>query len=242
MFRVAVCDDEPAICLQVKLLVQWIGVDLAVEMVVSTFHSAEDFCRAWERGEEFDLIFLDICLKTETMNGVSLGSWLRFKKNNQRIQIVYMSARTDYAMELFKNRPLDFLVKPLNYEKLFPVMELALRLQAEEDLVFSYYANRTLYRVPLKSILYFESQGRKISLYSRPKVHNGSFYSSMYELERQLRKRGFFLINKSCLVNFFQVKSFSYDKVVLLSGKSLTISQSRREAVEQYRKFITRVE
>lgn len=44
-------------------------------------------------------------------------------------QIVYISGKSEYALELFDINPLNFLVKPLNYEKIEKVINKYLKLR-----------------------------------------------------------------------------------------------------------------
>ena len=47
---------------------------------------------------------------------------------NEMTQIIYISGIESYAMQLFQNRPMDFLVKPVKQERVDHIMEEYLRL------------------------------------------------------------------------------------------------------------------
>lgn len=41
---------------------------------------------------------------------------------NEITQIVYVSALEEYAIQLFQNRPMDFLIKPIKQEDIDKIM------------------------------------------------------------------------------------------------------------------------
>lgn len=72
-----------------------------------------------------DLLFLDIEFG-KGMDGVKVGEMLRADLANEAAQIVYVSAVEDYAMRLFRNRPMDFLPKPVKRQDIERVMNMEL--------------------------------------------------------------------------------------------------------------------
>ena len=46
------------------------------------------------------------------MSGIELAERIRNELHNDYMQIVYVSSKQSYAMELFESHPLHFLVKP----------------------------------------------------------------------------------------------------------------------------------
>ncbi len=72
-------------------------------------------------GTNYDLLFLDIELPQ--INGVAVGRYIRETIKNEIIQIAYISSKQKYAMELFEMHPINYLVKPLTYEKIAKVID-----------------------------------------------------------------------------------------------------------------------
>ena len=62
--------------------------------------------------QQYNLLFLDIELE-EKINGIFVGKKIRMDLRNEITQIVYVSALEEYAIQLFQNRPMDFLIKPI---------------------------------------------------------------------------------------------------------------------------------
>lgn len=110
MFHIAICDDEVILCRQIeKYLEEYIARNLVKTEI---FYSADKLYDALNKGEYYDLIFLDI--EFQLSNGVEIGQRIRMELECEKVQIVYISAKQSYAMELFPIRPMNFLVKPIS--------------------------------------------------------------------------------------------------------------------------------
>ena len=101
MFCVAVCDDEKTVCQQIKSFLE--PYCKKGEFEVHIFTSGEALYEAVSAGTRFDLIFLDIELKL--MSGVAVGQKIREELCDEEVHIVFISGKTEYAMELFAIRP-----------------------------------------------------------------------------------------------------------------------------------------
>ena len=101
--QIAICDDEDKICLQLKDILGSISDEKSVEFIIQIFQCGEDLCKSL-KDKDYDLIFLDIELPK--INGIEVGKYIREKLNNEIVQIAYISAKTEYAMELFDYRPI----------------------------------------------------------------------------------------------------------------------------------------
>ena len=97
--NIAVCDDEIKICSHVENILINILAHKFFEYNIDVFYSGEALCEEMER-TKYDLVFLDIELPK--MNGVEIGKYIRDTKNDNITQIVYISSKQEYAMELFK--------------------------------------------------------------------------------------------------------------------------------------------
>ncbi len=72
----------------------------------------EEYLKFLAEEAPVDLLFLDIKFE-DGMDGIAVGKELRADLKNEITQIVYISGLESYAMQLFQNRPMDFLLKPV---------------------------------------------------------------------------------------------------------------------------------
>ena len=108
--KIAVCDDEVEICALLEMMLIDIFRDKGMSCEAESFYTGESLCKEFER-RKYDLIFLDI--EMDGKSGIDVGRFLRDELGNETVQIVYISAKTEYAMELFEFHPMNFLVKPI---------------------------------------------------------------------------------------------------------------------------------
>jgi DNA-binding LytR/AlgR family response regulator len=227
MFRVAICDDEPVICSQIENIILNCQFIINKEMEIEVFYSGEELCAFIENGYVFDLIFLDIELKL--INGIETCKKIRNEYKDEITQVVYISGKQGYAMNLFESRPLNFLVKPLNEEKIMKNVKKAIQLAEKGNSFFEFKVGKTQYRLKLNDIMYFESNNKKIKVITINE--NYEFYGKIPDIMKMLPEKSFIAVHKSYFVNFLFVKESQYEYLILINGKSLPISKPCRKHV-----------
>lgn len=234
MFNIAVCDDEMEICSQVERMILDYGKETELELEVEVYTSGEELYSELVRregsgaeGGPIDLIFLDIELKA--LDGIDVGRKIRQEMKNERIPIVYISSKQGYAMELFENRPLNFLLKPLEKERISHEIEKAMELANRAKQYFEFHRGKEYSKVPFSQILYFESVGRKIRLVTESGEYE--FYGKLPQVCSHLDEKEFLQIHQSRVVHIPHIKSYRYEQVIMTSGEELSISQPYRKAV-----------
>ena len=225
MVRIAICDDDGFICDQLEDLLHIYGTTIVEEMDIESFLSGEELCQRLYEGIFFDIIFLDIELKL--LNGIEVGKIIREQMSNEITQIIYISGKENYAIQLFKIRPLDFIIKPLTYDKITAPLKHALKIINGNKKLLSYKKGQTSYKVPINDIIYFESKSRKVNIITVKEVD--TFYGSLEEIAERLPY--FIYIHKSYLVNYNYVVKIEYHQLTLLNNIVLPISQNRRKKV-----------
>ena len=95
-------------------------------------------------------------------HGISAAK--RIREYDKNTLIIYVTSHENHMQESFEVRPFRFLVKPVS-EKLF---ETCFKSAYEEvycgDSYFRYSYQRVNHKIPMREILYFESNRRKVSI------------------------------------------------------------------------------
>lgn len=229
MLRIAICDDENSICNQLEEILDMLEKKFSKKLQIDIFYSGEELSSHLSKDNYYDIIFLDIELKE--MNGVEVGQVIRDKMLNETTQIIYISGKETYAMELFKVRPLDFIIKPFSYEKIQKVLETALRIIQKDEKVFQYKSGHTKYNLPIRDIIYFESRNREVIIHTV----NGTevFYGRLKDIYEYLNKLKFIQIHKSYLVNYNYIVKLEYHQVTMSNNVVLPISQANRKKTRE---------
>lgn len=229
MFKIAICDDVPSVCSDLKAMIMDMKNDLIYkEITIDTFYSGEALIDNIKEENLYDLIFLDIEL--EKINGVEVGHIIREQMEDYVTKIIYISSKDIYDRQLFDVQPLHFLKKPIDSKKVFDDIQLAMKISEKENRNFEFKSFRNTIKVPYRDILYFESRGRKVFLVGTK--NNYTFYGNIKDLEEVLPK--FFIHpNRSYFVNYEFVTCFKFEELIMTDGSIIPISRNKRKEIRE---------
>jgi len=238
---IAICDDEIQIgTLLEKDLIEILD-SINIKYEIDVYYTGEDLYNKMESGVHYDLIFLDIEFAQNAINGVEVGKLIRDAQKNNLVSIVYISWEKNYAMELFDIRPLHFLVKPLNYEKIEKIIRTYLDISGLLSGVFTYKIGHDTFKARVKDIVYLENRERKIIIVFSD-GRSEEFYGSLKEVyEEQLKGFDFIFIHASYVVNYDHITKVEYNQLFINnSALPLPISKHRRNDVRENYYAITK--
>jgi len=234
-YKIAICDSDEVIGFQIEDYLMQISKSYNITFEIEVYFTGERLCNALKNGTHYDLIFLEVEFgkMSECLNGIQIGTKIREEYNDMITQIVYISANTKYALELFQNNPLGFLVKPLNGDCILKVIRKLLNLAAPHSNAFIYYFCRDSFKIKVNDISYLCSEGKKVIIY----LNNGELVSYYGSLEKayteQLIRYDFLYIHRSYIVNFDYISAFQYMNVLLFNEKVLPISRLKRKEIKK---------
>lgn len=226
--RAIICDDEKSTCSELEEIILKYAKEKRVPLVTEVFYSG-DILLDYLKREKINILFLDIELPGK--DGVMVGKYIREVLEEENIFLVYISSKENYALQLFQNRPFDFLVKPIEQAKIYHVLDNICRISGKNSAEFKFQVQNSTYCILYKDILYFQSDGRKINIVMKKEVR--TFYGKLNEIEEKLPENLFLRIHKSYLVNKSYVKGFTYEWVKMLNGDVLNISKINRADVRR---------
>ena len=231
MINIAICDDNITTTGELETMLQEIARKHFIQSETEVFWDGKKLAESVERGACFDIIFLDIEMGKE--DGITVAR--RIMEWDKNILIIYVTSHESYMQESFAVRPFRFLVKPVGESKLEKCFLEAYEEVSGNDSYFRYSYQRMNHKIPIRDILYFESNRRKISIVTQ----KGDFelYGKLNEIEESLKisKAAFLRVHQSYLVNYKYVEGLGYDFVVMDNGKRISISEDRRKRIsEQY--------
>lgn len=229
MFRIAICDDEQAICSQIENILLLYSKRTCLEVDIIVFYSGKELYKYIESGHGFDLIYLDI--EMELMNGLEVGKKIRNTMKDHKTEIVYISGKDGYDRQLFDVQPLHFIPKPINPKMIIEDLNLAMLRADKLGGIFTYRKTIETYKVPIKDIIYFESMDRELRIVTINK--EDIFYGAIQQIFETVAKYQFIKIHRCHIVNYRHIAIFKYNEVIMSNGMRLPISQSRRKEVRE---------
>lgn len=229
MYKIGICDDNIAVGAEIeKYLLECASTENFEDIEIEVFLSGEDLCRAIRNNSNiFHLLFLDIELGD--LDGISVGNILRKEMKNEITQVIFISYTQEYAMQLFKVRPMDFLIKPITYNKIYDIMQIYRNLFSGKKMFFEYKKGRNSYQIAQSEIICIKCEGKKICLVTnREEI---MFYGKMADVSKQLDSVKFWTIHKSFIINVDFVFSFGRDEIRMMNGDKLPVSKTYKKEV-----------
>ena len=172
-----------------------------------------------------DILFLDIELYEKS--GIDVGKYIR-NGDDYTTHIVYVSSKQEYAMQLFRLQPLDFLIKPVSKEQVKEVLERSMKQRMQSGALFEYQKGSVYYQVPCRDILYFMSNDKKVNIITKDGIVG--FYGKLKDVADRL-PAGFLMIHQSYIINSDYVSEYTYENVKMQDGTLLNISKPYRKTV-----------
>lgn len=185
-------------------------------------------------GNKTDLLFLDINMPE--INGINFA-----KSLSDPPAIVFTTAYREFAANGFELQAVDYLVKPISFERFLKAVNHYLKLygksvemtaasirEKSEDKFILLKDSKKTHKVYLNEIKYIESDGDYIRYYllSRKIMVRGSLASMEVTLPSSL----FLRIHNSYIINLKKVNAVTLYSVEI-DGTELPISRSHKEKV-----------
>jgi len=228
--RCLIVDDEP---LAIKLISSHIQQIEAMEIV----SSCKNALQALEilRKEQIDLMFLDI-----HMPQISGLDFLRTLTHPPKV--ILTTAYREYALEGFELDVVDYLLKPITFERFLksvnkyfermenPVLFYTSAKPLPEENFILIKDNKTIFKIFLKDILYIEAYGEYMKIHTSGKVHLSR--ETMHDLEERLPHSHFLRVHKSFMVPIQKITAYTAFSV-FIQKQEIPIGRSYKDTVSK---------
>jgi len=224
-YKIAICDDmEQDIRYISSAVSDWADREgMAVE--VETFPSAESFLFRYAEQKDYDILLLDIEMKE--INGVELAR--RIRRENDAVQIVFITGYTDYISEGYDVSALHYLMKPLSAEKLHEVLNRAVvKIEKNERSLFLTLSGETV-RIPIYEIKYLEVQQNYVTIHAKSDY---TVKKTLGEFEKELDER-FYRMGRSYIVNLSFIDRITKASVYLADGAVIPLPRGQYEPLNR---------
>lgn len=221
-----IVDDEPH---AIEVIESYLKNFTDIEIVAKCNDGIQAFQALQQK--KIDLMFLDV--KMPGLNGNDL---MKSLKNPPKV--IFTTAYQDYAVEGFELNALDYLLKPISFDRFLKAMDkvydlfgvnhgqIALSESAplrNQDIFLYLKVDRKMVKVDVKDILWIESLKDYIKVVLKDKTHISKQKISI--LEELLPEDHFLRIHRSYIVSVPMIESFN-TQTVEIDGNEIPIGRN----------------
>ncbi|HLO82426.1 MAG TPA: LytTR family DNA-binding domain-containing protein [Chitinophagaceae bacterium] len=225
-------DEQPAMDILHKHIQ---GVD-ALELTGSCSNAVEAL--SFLQSNTVDLLFLDI-----QMPHILGTNFIRTLKNPPKV--IFTTAYRKYAVEGFELDAVDFLLKPISFDRFLKAVNKILQLSLQSNFddtkrpenvkepvqSFLYFrSDRKMVKILFNDILYIEGLRDYIKIYTTSKVIVTKH--QLASLEEMLPADGFLRIHRSFIVSINKIDSYNAD-MIEISKKPIPIGRMYKHNVSR---------
>lgn len=224
--RCIVIDDEPV---AIDILADYIR-NVPFLDLTGTYRNA---FRALEflKNHSVDLVFLDINMPDLT--GIQF-----LRALDRPPLVVFTTAYSEYALESYDYEAVDYLLKPIGFERFLKAARRALSRMGsgpgestgaagrkEESILVK--SGTDFHRIDVDAVLYIRAAGNYVMVVT-PEDEVMTLMT-MKDALSMLAGRGFYRIHRSYIINFRNVEKIETDRVII-GGRGIPVGDSYREA------------
>ena len=173
---------------------------------------------------KIDLLFLDI--KMPDISGIDF-----FKSLTYKPQVIFTTAHTEFAMDGFELKAMDYLLKPVSFEKFVSACNrakdyLETKKVKDKDYFFINVTHK-LHKIFYSDILYLEGFKDYTKIYLSTSSNPLLVLHNLKYFEEQLQQNDFVRIHRSYIVPIRMLNTISR-KSVTIGNKNLPVSDNYR--------------
>lgn len=184
------------------------------------------------RHHKIDLVFLDINMPE--ISGISLA-----KSIDKHTKVIFTTAYREYALEGFELQAVDYLLKPITYERLLKSVSAYFEIysnihkdpptkETSSNFIFV-RSDRRMIKIEFDSIIYIESYSDYLKIHSKD-LSTIITRETISSISSRLPQQDFIRVHRSYLVALNHIDSFTKERISIIN-KHIPISRSYRKQV-----------
>lgn len=228
MFNIAICDDQMICAETLELSVRKIMDETKKQYNIDIYTSGKELLSVLGMGKNmYDLLLLDIIMGEEEMNGMEVAKAIR--TNDDTTTIVFVTSSTDFILDGYSVRALQYLIKPVDEKILREVLTYELNSKTGSSIVFK--EKDATKRVAPSDIVHIETSGRNVKVVLVNDEFNA--YNKISDVEKILPAADFIRCHQSFIVNINNISEIRHGEAISVKGDSIPISRTQWAAVKK---------
>ena len=224
-YRVAIVDDSTKDAEFVQGILKNWAEQRQADIRAEVFPSAETFLFRYADEKAWDILLLDI--EMGAMDGVTMAK--RVRQDNEAVQIVFITGYSDYIAEGYEVAALHYLMKPVNKEKLFTVLDRAMEKRKQEARCLNLEAYGEMVRIPFYEIRFLDVHQNYVTVHAK---EDYTVKRTLGEFEKELDER-FHRVGRAMILNLKFIQRVTKTEVHLSDGTVLPLPRGAYEPLNR---------
>ena len=239
--KIAICDDTELDLKNLEHLISLYSKQYNIPITIETYSDPKVLLNhiQYFKQNEFVLYFLDIIMEE---NGINVASVIR--QTDPDVPIIFTTSSKEYAIDAFKVRAYDYLLKPISKNELFDCLsKLTKTIKTSYKNVFNVKIEDLSYvTININEISFIEQKDRRIVYHM---INNKTYTTTsirgkfIEEIPFKFEMYNFINCHHSFVVNMNQITSIDDYSFTMKNGDNIPISKRILKAVrDTYVKYL----
>lgn len=229
MIKVAFCDDESSVLKDLCSFIERYQTQRDHQIEYFAFESPLELMTEIEKGNRYDIMFLDVLMPGET--GINAATEIRNYDKN--VKIIFLTSSQEYAVQSYTVGAHYYQLKPIREENFIWLMDSAIaQCEKEQEDCLILRCKTGITRIKTRHLEYCEVNHRTLFIH----LTDGKLLESMGsldELGRQLEPYGYFMSpHRSYLINLDHIQNLSYQRIIMSSLVEIPLARGKYHEIK----------
>lgn len=220
MLTIAICDDDENVRQEIKKTIEVLNDNVCINIYKDA--------KILNDKESLDIVFMDIEIGDES--GIDFAMEIRATRPD--CIIIFITSYTSYISDVFDTVPFQYLLKPVDKQRLINVFHKALSYISNRKKFIPILWNGVVETDECSNVVYLERYQRNVLLH----LNDGNVKKSskkFVEYISMLECHGFVRSHNSVLVNISYMRAIRQYTIILTSGEVVFISKKYLPSVRE---------
>ena len=236
--KIAVCEDNR---LENEMLCEFLREEadrFALDCEVVSFESGDALLERSDVTEQMDFLILDIYMQGK--NGILTA--MKARESNPGIQIAFLTASRDFALDAFQLDALHYLVKPITVEGVRKLLDRYQERMGRQSLtMLKIRTPLEELEFPMNRIEKLVSAEKKCDLYLEGIKAPVRIPLSFTDAEMQMQEDCFLKVSRGLLVHMDFIVQMTANECLMKDGMTALLSRNQREEIrDRYKDYCRR--
>ena len=218
--QIAICDDDRDELAHISSIIDAYRKERCAPVVYKAFYSATELLATTKSGA-YDLYLLDVLMPG--VGGMEAAKEIR--GFDMDAAIVFLTSSPEFAVESYKYKAQNYLLKPADTAQLYPVLDALLEKQQKPAEGMTIKTKNGIAHILFARLSHVEVLNKRVYFH----LSDGSVRETaapLVEFEKELLARPEFIrVHRAYIVNLWQVAELTAGEITTLAGKRLPVSR-----------------